>query len=205
MKSTKCVQCGFVYWLSEPKCKRCGAAAPEGPALDRNPTPPSYPAPPPRASMSPGEDAMRPKLLKSLKGDSYFFYLVGGLQIILSFLKGNLLFVDGIINITLSFLVHKFRSRVAAIFLLSFSILGAIFGFATIAFLGLRPGIFYPLALVLRVLTSARMVYATFKLNGYVEENPALRLPPPPPDLHAGEPQWTVNNTSAQWQPSETN
>jgi len=154
--------------------------------------------------MSVNDDVMREKLLKNLKGDSYFFYLVGGLQIFLALLRGSLLLVDGFINIALSFLVHKFRSRVAAICLLCFSILGAIIGFAAIAFLGKHSGIFYPVALVFRVLTSARMVYATFKLNGYVEETPALRLPPPPPDLHA-EPQWTVNNTSPQWQPSETN
>jgi len=154
--------------------------------------------------MSVNDAAMREKLLKSLKGDSYFFYLVGGLQILLALVRDSLLFVDGFINLVLSFLVHKFRSRVAAIILLCFSILGAVFWLMTIVLVGRRSGIFYPLALVFRVLTSARMVFATFKLNGYVEETPALRLPPPPPDLHA-EPQWAVNNTSPQWQPSETN
>jgi hypothetical protein len=158
----------------------------------------------PRVDMSFGDDAMRAKLLKNIKSDACYFYIVGGLQILLWFVLGHLWIVDGLINVGLSFLVHRFRSRVAAIFLLVVSVLGVMFGFMAIAMLGARPGIIYPIALVIRVLTSARMVYATFKLNSYVVESKPQWLPPPPPEFQPQEEPWTVSNTAVQWQPSET-
>jgi len=207
MKSTKCPQCGLVYWMTEPKCKRCGMTTMEPSAADPYPAQPQYQpqyAQQPMQVMNFAEDAAKAKLLKHLKADSIFFYFVGGMQVGLWFFMGHLLIVDGFLNIGLSFLVHKFKSRVAAIFLLGLTLLGLLFGLLAIALLGARAGVILPIALIVRVLSAARMVYTTFKLKGYVEEGPMKWLPPPPPDFQSEDaPQWTPPDPSPQWQPSQ--
>src|SRR5262249_49784021 len=144
-------------------------------------------------------------LLKNLRSDAFYFYFIGSLQIILSFFIGYLLIVDAFFNIGLSFLAHKFRSRVAASFLLALTLLGLLFMALTIALLGLRSGFLFPVTMIIRVLSAARMVYSTFKLNGYVEEGPVKWLPPPPPPDFNQEAatQWAPPDSSPQWQASE--
>ena len=136
MKSTKCPQCGLVYWSTDPNCKRCGlpTADESSPGLRRaavSDQPQYFAQPAPVVNYA--EDAATAKLLKNLKADSIFFYVIGGLQIILWFVIGQLMIVDGVLNITLSFLVYKFKSRVAALFLLGLTLLAILGAVAAIA------------------------------------------------------------------------
>ena len=207
MKSIKCPQCGLVYWATEPKCKRCGLATEQPDFVNgQEPQQQQYQ---PRHDLQPMQvmnfavDPARTKLLKNLKTDAIFFYVIGGLQILLWFVIGQLLIVDGFLNIGLSFVVYKFRSRVAAIFLLALQLLSVMVAIAEVAS-GERPGLLFPIGMILRLLASGRMVQATFKLSGYVPEGPARVLPPPPPNFHPdGTPQWTGTPASPQWQASE--
>jgi len=121
--------------------------------------------------------------LKNLKADSIFFYVIGGLQIILWFVIGQLMIVDGVLNITLSFLVYKFKSRVAALFLLGLTLLAILGALAAIA-TGSRAGLIFPVGLIFRLVASIRMVNAAFKLQGYAQESPAQVMPPPPPSFY---------------------
>lgn len=194
MKSTKCPQCGLVYWSSDAHCKRCGTGTSEPFGNDSASAQPQFAPQQPMSAYNILEDPAKAKLLKNLKGDAIFFYIVGGLQILVWFVAGQFLIVDGILNIGLSFLVHKFRSRVAAVVLLGLTLLGMTFGLLAVA-AGMEVGFFFPIALIIRVLTSVRMVYTAFKLNGYVEEAPAKWLPPPPPNFHP--------EATAQWTPAE--
>ena len=186
MKSTKCPQCGLVYWNTDPNCKRCGlptAGEPSPTYDDQQFQPQHFAQPAPVVDYA--DDAATAKLLKNLKGDSIFFYVVGGLQIILWFVLGQFMIVDGVLNITLSFLVYKFKSRVAALFLLGLTLLAALGVIAAIA-TGSRAGMLFPIGMILRLLASIRMVNAAFKLRGHAKERApqVLPLPPPPPNFY---------------------
>lgn len=202
MKSTKCPQCGLVYWATDPNCKRCGLAT-----ADSSVEPPVHeaqfqtqdPSQPP--ANGPANPAIA-QMIRNIKTDAIFFYVIGGLQILVWFALGQLLIVDGILNIGLSFLIYKFRSRVAAIFLLGLTLLSMASAFIMMAE-GAKVGVIFPIVLLLRFAASLRMVQSTFKLSGYVEESPARPLPPPPPNFHPEPaPQWEAN-TAPQWQPAE--
>jgi len=188
MKSTKCPQCGLVYWSTDPNCKRCGlpTADESAPAYEEQPY--QYQAQPQHfAPTAPafdyGDDAATAKLLKNLKADSIFFYVIGGLQILLWFVLGQLMIVDGVLNITLSFLVYKFKSRVAALFLLGLTLLAILGTIAAIA-AGGRGGLIFPIGMIIRLMASIRMVNAAFKLQGYAQETPMQVMPPPPPNFY---------------------
>jgi hypothetical protein len=188
MKSTKCPQCGLVYWSTDPNCKRCGLAttdesAPgfEAPQQEHQYQPAYSAQPAPVVDYA--QDAVNAKLLKNLKADSIFFYVIGGIQIVVWFVLGHLMIVDGVLNITLSFLVYKFKSRVAALFLLGLTLL-AILGAVVAMAAGSRTGWLFPIGLIIRLHASIRMVNAAFKLQGYVKESAPLALPPPPPNFY---------------------
>jgi hypothetical protein len=184
MKSSKCPQCGLVYWSTDANCKRCGLATADesAPAYDdqQNQYQPQYSAQP---VFNYAEDAATATLLKRLKGDSILFYVIGGLQIILWFVIGQLIIVDGVLNITLSFLVYKFKSRVAALFLLGLTLLAILGAIATFAS-GSRVGMIFPIGMIIRLLASIRMVNAAFKLQGHGQQSPAQVMPPPPPNFY---------------------
>jgi hypothetical protein len=185
MKGIKCSQCGLVYWSADSNCKRCGlpTANEPSPVYDEQPDhyQPEYSAP--TSAVDYVEDAATANLLKKLKGDSIFFYVIGGLQIGLWFFLGQLMIVDGVLNITLSFLVYKFKSRVAALFLLALTLLAGLGTIIAIAS-GERGGLIFPVGMIIRLLASIRMVKASFKLQGYAQESPAQVLPPPPPNFY---------------------
>lgn len=200
MKSIKCPQCGLVYWATDPNCKRCGLAT-----ADSSVDPPVHEAQfqTQNVSQPPANGAENPaiaQMLRNIKTDSIFFYVIGGLQIVVWFALGQLLIVDGLLNIGLSFLIYKFRSRVAAIFLLGLTLLSMIAAFIMM-FEGVNVGVIFPVVLLLRFAAALRMVQSTFKLSGYVEETPARPLPPPPPNFHPEPaPQWSEPTGATQWQ-----
>jgi hypothetical protein len=137
-------------------------------------------------------------MLKRLKSDTVFFYVIGGIQILLWFVIGHLIIVDGLLNITLSFLVYKFRSRVAALFLLGLTLLATLGAVVSIA-QGTSVGVIFPIGVIIRLLASCRMVGAAFKLQGYVQEGPPTFLPPPPPNFYPeAASQWTPANASTE-------
>lgn len=193
MKGIKCPQCGLVYWNTEPSCKRCGLATGESPEGESQ-------ASVPQAATQPvvhSESAAEEQLLRNLKRDSRLFYFIGGLQALAWFIIGQLLIVDAVLNIGLSFLAYKFRSRVAATFLLLLTMLGVMVGILTIALGGIKFSPLIPLILLGRLAVSARMVYTTIKLNRYRAED--FVTPPPPPVFHPEEaPQWNSPVVSAQ-------
>jgi hypothetical protein len=185
MKGIKCPQCGLVYWSSDSNCKRCGlpTADESSPAFDEQPYQQQQYYAQPAPVFNYANDAATAKLLKNLKSDSIFFYVIGGLQIILWFVLGQFMIVDGVLNITLSFLVYKFKSRVAALFLLGLTLLAVMGAVAAIA-AGSRAGLVFPIGLIIRLWSSIRMVNAAFKLQGYAPESPAQVMPPPPPNFY---------------------
>jgi len=152
------------------------------PALDEQPYQQEYYAQP-ASGVNYADDAATAKLLKNLKSDSVFFYVIGGLQILLWFVLGQLMIVDGVLNITLSFLVYKFKSRVAALFLLGLTLLALMGTIAAIA-AGERAGLIFPVGMIIRLWASIRMVNAAFKLQGYARESPVQVMPPPPPNFY---------------------
>jgi hypothetical protein len=137
------------------------------------------------------QDAEKEHLLTTLKKDSWLFYVIGGLQMVLWLVIGNLLIIDGFLNIGLSFLAHKFRSRVAAVLLLCVTVLSVIAAIFMMMMTGAAPSLLMPVAMIFRLVASIRMVYTTFKLRGYVEQEVVRVLPPPPPEFYQeGAPQW---------------
>lgn len=208
MKSTKCPQCGLVYWAADPNCKRCGLATGDASSVDASAQPQEQlQAQSAEYSQAPinhfGEDPAKAKLLKNIKSDATFFYIIGGIQTLAWFVIGELLIVDAALNIGLSFVVHKFKSRVAACFLLGVTLLAVLSGIVQIA-AGERIGLLFPVAMILRLFAAGRMVHATFKLNGYEAEGPAKALPPPPPNFHPdANQQWSGANASPQLQSAE--
>lgn len=203
MTSIKCPQCGLVYWTTNANCKRCGLATAGGPAEPEMDQIQSY-APTPAAKPIRSEFFDDDQLLRNLKKDSQLFYFIGGLQVLLWFVVGNLLIFDGICNIGLSFVAHKFRSRIAAVLLLLLTIASVAMGMLAMAMTGARLNLFVPLILLGRLAASIRMVYSTFRLNAQVAEDVTLMMPPLPPVFHKEDmPQWAQPAGSAQWQPSE--
>jgi len=200
MTSVKCPQCGLVYWSTTANCKRCGLATNGGPVEDQMDEPQSYAAAAaPKPFQSSGAD--EELWLSNLKRDSMRFYFIGGLQIMAWFVIGNLLIVDAAFNIGLSFLAHKFQSRIAAIALLLLTVLSMMVGLLTILTGTVHFNPFVPLVLLGRLACSIRMVYTTFKLNANVSVDVTRMMPPLPPVFHNEEPQWAQPAGGAQWQP----
>jgi hypothetical protein len=137
----------------------------------------------PAPVLSYADDAATAQLLTKLRNDSIFFYVIGGLQIVLWFFLGQLIIVDGVLNITLSFLVYKFKSRIAALFLLGLTLLAVLGTIAAIAS-GKAYGVIFPIGMIIRLLASIRMVRAAFQLQGQVQESAPQLLPPPPPNFY---------------------
>jgi hypothetical protein len=144
------------------------------------------------------------QLIRNLKRDSHLFFFIGGLQMVLWFVIGNLLIFDGVCNIGLSFVANRFRSRIAAVLLLLLTIASVMMGILAMAMTGARLNLFVPLILLGRLAASIRMVYSTFRLNAQVAEDVTRMMPPLPPVFHKEDlPQWAQPAGSAQWQPSE--
>ena len=199
MTSIKCPQCGLVYWTTNANCKRCGRATEESPVEQ----PESYPPPPSyrgSKSLMVASTFDEAQMIRNLRRDSYLFYIIGGLQILLSFVVGHLLIIDGLFNFGLSFLANKFRSRIAAILLLMVTVLSVMFAMVGLAMGTIRFNIIVPLVLLGRLAASIRMVYCTFQLNAHVTEDVTQMMPPLPPSFHEGESQWAEPVGGAQWQ-----
>ena len=212
MKSTKCPQCGLVYWSTAANCKRCGLptadfegqssveethyeAAPEVPYTNYE-TP--YYAPMPARTI--GDEVRDEELMRKLKKDARLFYLIGGLQILLWLVVGHLLILDGIANITLAIFASKFKSRVAAVILLVLTILSVMMAISMYASGELRFNPIAPLILIGRLFASGRIVHSTFTLHKYAPP-PVFVAPPAPPSFHnEGAPQWAGQGNSNQWQ-----
>ena len=201
MTSVKCPQCGLVNWTTTENCKRCGLPVADGFADHEIDQQQSYA---PEVAAQPVGDPFfdEDELLHKLKRDSRLFYVIGGLQILLWFFIGNFLIVDGVLNIGLSFLARKFRSRIAAsllALLTVFSVLAALVALATGA---LRFNLLTPVVLIGRIVASVRMVYCTFKLNANANVDVVQMMPPLPPAFHPDEQtQWTQPTGSAQLLP----
>ena len=206
MKSTKCPQCGLVYWTTAPNCKRCGLPTAdyegERPVAEMQDQP-SGDAPgethcyAPQSTATIGDEVREEQLLRNLKRDARLFYFIGGLQALAWFVIGNLLIVDAVFNIGLAFVAHKFKSRVAAIFLLALTLLSVMVGVTMLVMGGIKFNPFIPLVLIGRLLASGRMVYSTFMLKKYAVET---FVPPPPPPMFQpeGAPQWAAPAASTQ-------
>lgn len=202
MTSIKCPQCGLVYWSTNENCRRCGLATAGGSADDQQlDQPQSYAtvaAPQPVAAPDIDEE----QLLRNLKRDSKLFYFIGGLQIFLWLIVGNLLIVDGLCNIGLSYVAYKFKSRIAAILLMLLTFLSVLVALLSFATGALHVNLFTPLVIIWRLVVSIRMVYFTFKLNAHVEVDVTRMMPPLPPIFQKEEEmQWAQPAGSAQWQP----
>src|SRR2546429_8895144 len=154
MKSTKCPQCGLVYWSTAPNCKRCGlptaeyegerpVAETQYQSSSETPSETHDYAPQPHGTS--GDDVRDEQLLRNLKRDARLFYFIGGLQALAWFVIGNLLIVDAVFNIGLAFVAHKFKSRVAAIFLLLLTLLSVMVGILLFAMGALAFNPFIPL------------------------------------------------------------
>jgi hypothetical protein len=141
-------------------------------------------------------------LLRNLKKDTCLFYFIGGLQILAWFFIGQLLIVDAVLNIGLSYLTYRFKSRVAAILLALLTLLSVGANLLLFLIAG-RANFFIPLVLLWRLGCSIRMVYTTFKLNAHVQIDVTRMMPPLPPVFHKEEAgsQWVQPVSSAQLQP----
>lgn len=202
MTSVKCPQCGLVNWSTAANCKRCGLAVANGPAdepqFDQSQ---SYAAPADNRSFV-NDSFEEENWIRNLKRDSRLFYVIGGLQILLWLFVGNLLIIDGVLNIGLSYVTNKFRSRITAILLVLLTLLSVLSALVALATGALRFNLLTPLVLIGRIVASARMVYCTFKLNAHVRVDMAQMMPPLPPVFHNEEGgQWAQPAGSAQWQP----
>lgn len=196
MKSIKCPQCGLVYWATNASCKRCGMANPDATIAEPNYLPTQYMTDPPLPPVNFAAQAEKDRLLKRLKRGSIYFYVIGGLQILLWLAIGQFLIVEAAFNIIVAFLAYKFRSRFAALCLLGLTLLAVLSGIVLFAE-GTRPAFFSPIGIIIRLLVAGRMVQATFRLTSYVDED-ARVLPPPPPNFHPEPtPQWAQANPSA--------
>ena len=109
MTSVKCPQCGLVNWSTAANCKRCGLAVADGFEDSGMEQQQSYAPPAPAAYAQPVHNFNfdEEELLRKLNKDSKLFYFIGGLQMGLWFFVGNLLIVDGVLNIGLSFVANK--------------------------------------------------------------------------------------------------
>jgi hypothetical protein len=199
MTSVKCPQCGLVYWSTAENCRRCRVTA-DDPTVQ----PDSYAQ---SASIStsprpnPISDADAERLLGNLKKDSRLFYFIGGVQVLAWFFIGQLLIVDAVLNIGLSYLTFRFKSRVTAILLALLTLLSVVVNLLLFLIEG-RGNFFIPLVLLWRLGCSARMVYATFKLNAYEAVDVTRMMPPLPPSFHKeDDSQWIQPVGAAQLQP----
>jgi len=189
MKGIKCPQCGLVYWSTDPNCRRCGLATAGEPAPGYGERQDQYQYQqqsfaPPMPVVNYADDAATAKLLKNLKGGSIYFYVIGGLQILLWFVLGHLMIVDGVLNVTLSFVAYKFRSRAAALCLMGLTLLAIMATIGAWVAGGYKGAMFSPFGIMIRLWASISMVNAAFKLQGYAPEGPAQVLPPPPPNFY---------------------
>jgi hypothetical protein len=185
MKGIKCSQCGLVYWSTDENCRRCGqpTAVDAAPGYDEPPyeSHSQYSTPAPVVNYA--DDAEKAALLKTLRGASIYFYVIGGLQILLWFALGQLMILDGIVNITLSFVMYKFRSRVAALLLLGLTLLAVLATIVAFAS-GERTALISPIGVIIRIVVGVRMVKAAFNLQQYPKESAPQMLPPPPPNFY---------------------
>ncbi|MDX6384412.1 MAG: hypothetical protein QOK48_1985 [Blastocatellia bacterium] len=200
MSSVKCQECGLVNWITAENCKRCGLAVAGGPADDNHFDESESYAPPVQTGSFTTESLDEEQWLHRLKRDSRLFYVIGGLQILLWLFVGNLLIIDGVFNIGLSYVANKFRSRIAASCLVVLTVLSVMSALVALATGALRFNLLTPVVLIGRIVTSVRMVYCTFKLNTRPKVDVAHMLPPLPPVFHQEESaQWA--QPGAQWQP----
>lgn len=177
MDSIKCPQCGLIFWNAAESCRRCGLLTED--FATYQPDTSEYQAPNPTIGRhSPISDADAERMLSNLKKDSRFFYGIGGLQIVLWFFIGQLLIVDGVFNIGLSYLTFRFKSRGAAILLALMTLLSAGVGLLTILLMGASFNFFMSLLLLCRAGCSIRMIYSTFKLHAYEEIDVTTMMPP---------------------------
>jgi hypothetical protein len=185
MTSIRCPQCGLVYWNTNPNCRRCGLAT----------AVPVVGHPINSGSFEEGQ------LIHNLERDCKLFYVIGGLQIGLWLFVGNLLILDGICNIGLSFVTQRFKSRVAAILLMLLTCLSVLAGMVAFATGALHFNPIAPLLLIGRLVVSIRLVVTTFKLNQLAPVDVTRMMPPLPPVFHQDdEPQWAQPVGSAQMQ-----
>lgn len=193
MTSVKCPQCGLVYWSTSENCRRCG---PPEEVSTAEPEVQAQPAPPSQMS-----DADAERMLITLRKCSALFYFIGGLQIVAWFFLGNLLVIDGIFNLGLSYLAFKFKSRVAACLLLLLTLLSLMINALAMVMGAMSFNLFVPLVLMWRLATSARMVYLTFKLNAYEEVDVTRMMPPLPPVFQKEDTlPWSQPRVSSQLQ-----
>ena len=198
MTSVKCPQCGLVYWSTAENCRRCGVTADDPTAQPDSYAQPQISTTRPRSQIS---EADAERLLSNLKKDSRLFYFIGGLQVLAWFFIGQLLIVDAALNIGLSYLTFRFKSRVAAILLSLLTLLSVGANLALFLIAG-RGNFFIPLVLLWRLGCSARMVYTTFKLNTYEAVDVTRMMPPLPPLFHKeDDSHWVQPVASAQLQP----
>jgi hypothetical protein len=208
MKSTKCPQCGLVYWNTAPNCKRCGLPTPgfegESPVAETQHNA-AYDAPnqtnyyTPQSPVTIGDDVRSREMMYHLKRDASVFYFIGGLQAVAWLVVGDLLIVDAVLNIGLAFVAYKFRSRVAAIFLMTLTLLSV--GMAVLKFTdgGGISSPLVPVILIGRLFISGRILQTTFALKKYAVET--FVAPPPPPRFNSeGAPEWGTPASSTQWQ-----
>jgi hypothetical protein len=202
MTSVKCPQCGLVNWSTTANCKRCGLAVAEGSADDQQfDQSQSYGSPAVKMLFE-TDSVNEEQLIRNLKRDSLLFYFIGGLQSLLWFFIGHLLIVDGVLNIGLSYVANRFRSRVAAISLVLLTVLSVLAALVAVVSGELRPNLLTVVVLVGRVAASIRMVYCTFKLSAQVKVDVTRMMPPLPPVFHHEEDaQWTQPGGSVQLQP----
>ena len=199
MSSIKCPQCGLVNWSTVENCKRCGLAVADGPADNHQFDQPQAYAAPAQTGSFDGNSLDEEQWLNRLKRDARLFYIIGGLQILLWFLVGNLLILDGIFNIGLSYVAHKFRSRIAAISLVLLTLLSVLAALVAVAAGELRPNLLTVVVLLGRIVASVRMVQCTFKLNAQVKVDVTQMMPPLPPVFHQEEDaQWAQPGGSVQ-------
>jgi hypothetical protein len=204
MDSIKCPQCGLIFWNAAESCRRCGLLTEEFPTFQPD-TPESFGQPavnPTTGRHNQISDSDAERLLSNLKKDSRLFYGIGGVQVLLWFFVGQLLIVDGFINIGLSYLTFRFKSRVAAMMLALMTLLSVGVGLFTILVMG-RFNFFIPLILIWRLGCSIRMIYTTFKLHAYEEVDVTTMMPPLPPVFRKEDaPQWSSQaGGTAQLQP----
>jgi hypothetical protein len=201
MTSVKCPQCGLVYWSTAENCRRCGLLTDDISTVQTE----SYAQQAPTTTTGRHtqiSDADAERLLGYLKKDSRRFYFIGGLQILAWFFLGNLLIVDGVCNIGLTYLANKFKSRIAAGLLLLLTLLSVMLGLLAMAMGAMSFNLFIPLVLLWRLGCSIRMVYTTFKLNAYEEVDVTRMMPPLPPLFHKEDAsQWGQPAGSRQLQP----
>ena len=168
MHSTKCPKCGLVYLSTAANCKGCGTetATPE-PAGYLAPTK-VIPVAVPMAAVATSDKAQisrREQLLSTLKRDSFLFYYVGGVLMVLSFFVSYLLIPDAVLNVGLGYVAYRFQSRLAALTLLGLAILMILAGVYVVITQGPSLNFLTPLIMIFRVIAGIRIVRTTSELQ----------------------------------------